>query len=41
MPSDRSAATVSPAPLFWMVDGVVFLDVGNVFMNVSDFSLTT
>ena len=28
------------APLFGMVDGVVFLDVGNVFLNVSDFSLT-
>jgi outer membrane protein insertion porin family len=27
-------------PLFEMVDGVVFLDVGNVFLNVSDFSLT-
>jgi outer membrane protein assembly factor BamA len=27
-------------PLFGRVDGVVFLDVGNVFLNVSDFSLT-
>ena len=27
-------------PLFKMIDGVVFLDVGNVFLNVSDFSLT-
>jgi outer membrane protein insertion porin family len=27
-------------PIFGMVDGVVFLDVGNVFLNVSDFSLT-
>jgi outer membrane protein insertion porin family len=27
-------------PLFGMVDGVAFLDVGNVFFKVSDFSLT-
>ncbi|HEX5107881.1 MAG TPA: translocation/assembly module TamB domain-containing protein [Vicinamibacterales bacterium] len=27
------------APLFKMIDGVVFVDVGNVFLNVSDFSL--
>jgi outer membrane translocation and assembly module TamA len=27
-------------PLFRMVDGVAFLDIGNVFSSVSDFSVT-
>jgi outer membrane protein assembly factor BamA len=27
-------------PLWWIVDGVTFVDVGNVFPNVSDFSLS-
>ena len=28
------------APLAWIVDGVVFVDIGNVFARVTDFALT-
>jgi outer membrane protein assembly factor BamA len=28
------------APLAWIVDGVLFVDIGNVFSSVTDFSLT-
>ena len=27
-------------PLMWIVDGVTFLDIGNVFQRTGDFSLT-
>jgi outer membrane protein assembly factor BamA len=27
-------------PLWWIVDGVTFVDVGNVFPHVGDFSLS-
>ena len=27
-------------PLYWIIDGVVFADIGNVFNRISDFSIT-